>query len=78
MVIIVELGAQARYEKVRDDLRAKYGPPISETYERIIPTVVIDETKWLFPSTELKCSDGLIKDEHHIEIAYSRRKPTPF
>jgi hypothetical protein len=51
--------------------------PLSETHDNLADgTVIIDQTKWLFPSTDLRCSDGILKTEHQIEITYSRRKST--
>jgi hypothetical protein len=67
------------YERVRDDLKSKYGVPMSDSTDSLAGgTVEISRAKWLLPSTELTCTKLSTNGEGKTGVIYTRRKQTPF
>jgi hypothetical protein len=77
-LIEVRLGAQASYARIRDDLKNKYGAPVSEIHDVLPSGSILDQTKWLLPSTDMRCDQSRDGNGRRVSVWYARRTKTPF
>lgn len=81
---MLDFGEQVgAFERIRDQLKANYGAPTSESNDRFAGgNVLVRESKWVLAKTEIRCTSNEITNvQTHARtlsllIIYSKRKPS--